>query len=341
MPRRSKFTRSAAGRTLAPLLLLLLLAFGCGKKEAAEAASPAAAETAAKPGRVALTGFPAGLGEDFSGARAHRHVAQLVAVGPRPPSSSGYQQALRLVETRLGESGWRCTRQTFLAETPAGLISFTNLLARLTPPDGGEIDWQESTAVVIGGHLDSKAFDFPFVGANDGGSSTGILIELARVLAADPAAGSQVELVFFDGEEAFRPNITPSDGLYGSKHYAGLLSRRASWPSVGIVLDIVGDPNHELHFNPESPAVFQRALEAALPAGFPTTLRRARGQIVDDHLPLQATGLPCLHLIGDFQRMDYWHRPGDTLDKVDPEMLGAVGRLTLDFLTGLPAAPAD
>lgn len=324
---------SAICRLLAPALLLLL-ALGCEREEAAPPANSAGTPAKA-PERVALEDFPAGLGERFSGPRAHQHVAQLVDIGPRPPASSGYQQALRLVATRLEESGWQCTRQAFLQETPAGLIAFTNLLARFDPGEGGEIDWEESTAVVIGGHLDSKLLSFPFVGANDGGSSTGILIELARVLATEPDAARQVELVLFDGEEAFRANITPSDGLYGSKHYAKLLSRRHSWPSVGIVLDIVGDPGFELHHNPESPAAFQQALRSALPADFPTPVRRARGQIVDDHLPLQGTGLPCLHLIGDFGRMNYWHRPGDTLDKVDPAMLGAVGRLTLDFLAEL------
>jgi hypothetical protein len=277
--------------------------------------------------RVAFETIPATLAEQFSGAKAYEHVKAIVAFGPRPPGSEGYEKSLVYAETVLAAHGWTTRRQSF---TRGGALTFTNLLARHAQ---GEADWNRSTPVLIGGHLDSKAIqEFRFIGANDGGSSTGILLELARVLSGDPAAAAKVELVLFDGEEAFGPNITPEDGLYGSKYYAHAISKRATWPSLGIVIDLVGDSRHDFLYNPEAPPAFAAAAErAAADSGL--KLRRAPGPILDDHVPLQNTGLPCLHLIGDFMNMPYWHQPGDTLEVIDPQALEQTGRTTLRFLS--------
>lgn len=282
------------------------------------------------PTRVSYEPVSATLAESFSGDRAHAHVERIVTFGPRPPASPGYEKTLAYLEQALAETGWVTTRQSFSAATPDGPVAFTNLLARHTSAP----QQPESLPVIIGGHIDSKKLPFPFIGANDGGSSTGVLLEIARVLSADSSAAARVELVFFDGEEAFRPNITANDGLYGSKYFAHSLSTRKSWPAFGIVLDIVGDPNFALFHNPETPPRFAEIVsEIAGTLEFEKGLRTAPGAIVDDHIPLQNTGLPCLHLIGDFMSMDYWHQPGDTLDKVTPGMLEKVGKLTLRFLS--------
>ena len=270
-----------------------------------------------------------GLAGQFSGEKALEQVKALVDIGPRPPGSEGYEKALVHLEAAFAQAGWTTLRQSFPLGTPKGPFTFTNLIAR---HPAGESDWNRSTPVIIGGHLDSKLIDsFKFVGANDGGSSTGVILELARVLAADPAAAAKVEFVLFDGEEAFQPNITPTDGLYGSKYYAHAISKRATWPSLGIVLDLVGDSRHGFYYNPETPASFAATVEkVAAETGLKLT--RPPGPILDDHVPLQNTGLPCLHLIGDFMNMPYWHQPGDTMEVIDAKALEQAGRTTLKFL---------
>ena len=207
----------------------------------------------------------------------------------------------------------------------------------------GEADWSRSVPVVIGGHIDGKDLQaFRFIGANDGGSSTGVIVELARVLATDPEAAGQVELVLFDGEEALLGNLTHADGLYGSKYYALELSKRSTWPAVGIVLDLVGDKNFPIQYNPDAPAGFADAVKsAAKDSGLELT--PYAGQILDDHIPLQGTKLPTLHLIGDFMRMPYWHQAGDTMEVIDPAALEQTGRTVLRFLArvkeGSPLRP--
>ncbi len=297
-------------------------------KEASE--SPAVSA-----GRLGHENIPAGLAGQFSGDRAFSHVEDILEFGPRPPASEGMAKTLAYLEETLAGFGWETTRQGFKAATPDGPVEFSNLLARhaSAPDEPASLPW------VVGGHIDSKILPEPFLGANDGGSSTGILLEMARVLSSDPSAASKVELVFFDGEEAFRPGITPTDGLYGSKYFAHALARRSSWPAAGVVLDIVGDPDHDLLFNPEAPEPFaSTVLTCAERQTFAKPFRVSPFPIIDDHVPLQNSGIPCLHVIGEFGKMNYWHTPGDTLDKVDAGMLEKVGRMTLDFLAEAPPA---
>jgi glutaminyl-peptide cyclotransferase len=318
-----------------PILLLLVLALGAGawfyvNKRGQEPEAPGSG------GRVAFTPLPALAGQ-FSGAKAYDQVKALVEIGPRPPASEGYEKALVHLEAEFAKLGWKTQRQSF-SRTPhlpgesasREKVKFTNLLAR---HGGGPVaaDWSKSVAVVIGGHLDSKVMPFPFVGANDGGSSTGVILELARVLASDAKAAGQVELVLFDGEEAILGNLTETDGLYGSKYYALELAKRTTWPSIGIVLDLVGDEEHPIQYNPDLPKHFSEPLLAAAKES-ELKLSAYPGQILDDHIPLQNGKLPTLHLIGDFQNMPYWHKEGDTLKVIDAGALEKTGRTVLGFL---------
>ena len=313
----------------APLPLLLLVLTGaatvllcCGKPKAPEA-----------PPRLTFQATPAKLAADFSGENAFKHVKAIVDLGPRPPASEGYEKTLQYLEKDFAANGWTTGRQKFTRSTPKGPIEFTNLLARHKT---GEADWTKSTPVMIGGHLDSKRMEaFQFVGANDGASSTGVILELARVLSTDPASAAKVEFVLFDGEEALLHTITPTDGLYGSKHFAREMTRRHNWPAFGIVLDLVGDDDRDFYYNPETPANFATAVETAARDSGLTKLRRAPGAILDDHVPLQEAGLPCLHLIGDFMNMPDWHQQGDTMEVIDADALKKTGRTTLRFLSSV------
>ena len=76
---------------------------------------------------------------------------------------------------------------------------------------------KSGSAIAITGHFDTKKMA-NFVGANDGASSTGILLEMAAVLAGRPRT-DDVYIVFFDGEEAVR-DWTDTDSVYGSRHLA-------------------------------------------------------------------------------------------------------------------------
>ncbi len=273
------------------------------------------------------------LASNFSGKKAFAHLKKLTALGPRPSESAGYEAALVYLEKELHALGWQSTRQKFTAETPLGEVTFTTLLARRAPDK--EPDWSGSVPYVIGSHLDTKRFsDITFLGVNDSGSSTAALLELARVLSRKPKSAAQVELVFFDGEESMEDDITNKDGLYGSKEYARQLRTRHNQPEKGIVLDLIGDPDVNILIDPTSSnKLLQATFKAVKSAGLGKRFVRSRGKIIDDHAPLQRIGgLDTQLIIGDFQKMPYWHTKNDTFQNVAPGPIREAGQVTLLIL---------
>ncbi len=301
----------------------LLLFIACSKKKDADSSAPAA-----------ITGtIPLESVSGFSGEKAYAHVEALTAFGPRPPESEAYEKSLAYLENYLTALGWKTKRQSFKGITPIGPIAFTNLLARYSPD--AEPDWTVSPPYLIGSHLDTKRFpDFQFVGANDSGSSTGVLAELARVLSTQGEPAKNIELVFFDGEEAFLENIRGRDGLYGSKYYASQLNNRSVKPRLGMVLDIVGDPKLPLLIGGDSEKnLVAHTQAAAKTLGIQNWVKAHSDSIIDDHIPLMSkANLPVLHLIGSFMDATYWHKADDTLDKITPGALENTGKLTLQVM---------
>lgn len=303
------------------LLILPLLLISCGEREETKQVKKKSVN----------------LIEEFSGAKALQEVHTLTDFGPRPPESDGYRKSLTHLEKTLGQFGWKTTRQKFEDKTPVGPVNFTNLIARFSPKN--EVDWNSSVPFVIGSHLDTKRYiSITFLGANDSGSSTGVLVELARVLTKRPDLAEQVELVFFDGEEAMLTNIDPKkDGLYGSRHYAGELGKRTKQPKYGIVLDLVGDSQVPLLIGADSDhALKQKAANAVMKLNLKGKVGMSRYSIIDDHVPLiTQANLPTLHLIGDFNQMPYWHTKKDTVENLSAEALANSGKLTLLVLLQL------
>src|SRR5213075_2294337 len=179
-------------------------------------------------------------------------------------------------------------------------------------------------------HYDTKTFDNArFVGANDGGSSTGVLVEVARVLAERPDLAKNVELVFFDGEESYVA-FTDTDGLYGSRYFAKELraENKAKQFRGGILLDMVGDKSLTITLPPDSPAELARGIFASAEAlNVRKNFTYFDRDITDDHTPLNEIGIPVIDLI-DFD-FPPWHTAEDTLDKISAESLEIVGRVAL------------
>ena len=269
----------------------------------------------------------ADLWDDYSGDRAFADVKAMVDMGPRPAASAALEQTRQYIITEVQKAGWTIEKQEFDDDTPRGKIHFCNLIARY----GGDTTTQEA---IVCSHYDTKWFEtIRFVGASDGGSSTGALIELARTLARDPGLARKVELVFFDGEEAF-VHFTDTDGLYGSRHYAAALrdSGRYKQFKFAVLWDMMGPKNLIITLPPDSPpALAKGVLTAADALKMRQHFTILQGSMYDDHVPLNRIAeIPSIDLI-DF---DYppWHTADDTLDKLAPESLKVVGAVTLYYL---------
>jgi Zn-dependent M28 family amino/carboxypeptidase len=156
------------------------------------------------------------------------------------------------------------TRQSFEDDTPRGKKTFVNLLATFGGAGGGKT----APSFLLCSHYDTKVYDsIRFVGANDGGSSNGLLIEMARVLATRPAMAAKVQLVFFDGEEAY-VNFTETDGLFGSRYFAKQLQAEGKVKQFrgGILFDMVGDKALTITLSPDSPPGLTKGIFAAAEA---------------------------------------------------------------------------
>src|SRR5437588_2902907 len=199
---------------------------------------------------------------EFSGDKALAHVQRLVDFGPRPPESDAIEKSRAYIKEQLKSFGWKVTEQQFTDSTPRGQVRFVNLIARFGPIE------KPPDLFLLSSHYDTKIFEsFRFVGANDGGSSTGLLLELARVLAKQPRVTERTEIVFFDGEEATE-NFSNTDGIYGSRHFAQELEKSGTTNSFrgGILFDMIGDRSLKVTLPPNSPPNIARDIFASAEA---------------------------------------------------------------------------
>jgi len=266
--------------------------------------------------------------EEFSGEKAFAHVQRLVDFGPHPAGSNAIEKARGYIEEQLRHSGWQVTRQAFTEDTRRGKIEFVNLIARFSG-DGNAAP----PSFLLCSHYDTKLFEaIRFVGANDGGSSTGLLLELVRVIGQHPNLARNIELVFFDGEEAYE-NFSGTDGLHGSRYFARQLQSGGTKQfRAGILFDMVGDRSLGITLPADSPAALARDIFAAAEAlklrNYFSYLDR---DLIDDHAPLNAIGIPTIDII-DFD-YPWWHTADDTIDKISAQSLQIVGSVALYYLS--------
>jgi glutaminyl-peptide cyclotransferase len=265
-------------------------------------------------------------------------VRALVALGPRDAGTPGAERAALHIRDRLAAAGVAAEIDAFADATPAGEATFRNVI--------GRIPGQGRGLIVLGSHYDTKSGIENFEGANDSGSSSGVLIEMARVFARGPAGGPEIQLVFFDGEEA-RVHYAANDGLHGSRRHATRLVREGRAEEVlgVIVLDMIGDRDLDISLPRNgTPALMTRVFDAAREEGARAKFSLHPNSIGDDHEPFLLLGMPAVDLI-DFRfgsapgLNDYWHTPADTLDKISEESLGIAGRVAIRVVNGLVAAP--
>lgn len=271
----------------------------------------------------------------FDGARALHEAGQLVAIGPRPSGSPGAERTSLHLQKRLQSLGVPAELEVFTNDTPRGRMVFRNVV--------GELPGATSNLVVLGSHYDTKSGILDFVGANDSASSSGALLELARVLAAAPQRPWAVQFCFFDGEECMQ-SYDANDGLHGSRHRAAQLVRTGRAPRVKavIILDMVGDRDLSVTLPRNgTPALLAGVLEASYGENARDKFRLHPYAVGDDHVPFLEAGMPAVDIIDfDFGSApglnDYWHTSADTMDKLSADSLQIVGRTTLRTLNALP-----
>jgi glutaminyl-peptide cyclotransferase len=268
--------------------------------------------------------------ETFSGSRAYDHLRQVVSFGPRPSGSPAIEQTRGYLTKQLEAAGIAVVRQEFDARTPMGQIHMVNLIATIP---GARKD-----RIAIAGHYDTKLFrEFRFVGANDGGSSTALLVELARALKARQNAFT-IEVIFFDGEEATLPVWAGTDHTYGSQYYVDTAKRDGTLSSLKalVLVDMIAERSPRfVRESKSTPWLTDAVWSTARRLGYGANFVDESVPIEDDHIPFLQAGVPATDIID----LDYpaWHTPEDTLDQTSARGLEIVGNVVMGALSPIEA----
>jgi Zn-dependent M28 family amino/carboxypeptidase len=293
-----------------------------------------AAAAAALFGIAAGAARPGSIPAKFSGQSAYDYTKAVVSLGPRPAGSQPHVATELYIESQIKLHNAELLTDVFTTQTPAGKLGMKNIIARLRGGTG--------RAIVFSGHYDTKKMP-GFWGANDGGSSTGFLIELMRVLAKQRHP-DDIYLVWFDGEEAFK-QWSAQDSVYGSRHLEEKWARDGTLSRVEAMfnVDMIGDKDLGIVEEANSSQSLTKLVwDTARALGLGRYFLNEPTPIEDDHLPFVQAGINAIDLI-DFDygpRNSFWHTPKDVMDKLSPHSFQVVGDVLLAVLRKLEATPA-
>ncbi len=290
-------------------------------------AKPAAAAEVSTATSAPTTSAPAQTAPQINSTRAFQYVKEYVAIGSRPPGSPGHAKAEQYIKSHL--AGDNIEVDSFTAKTPVGEFPIHNIIVKFPGKKDG--------IIVVAGHYETN-YPLPkeFVGANDGGSTTGLLLELANQFRGKQLDGYSIWLLWTDGEEAF-VKWSDKDSLYGTKHLA------AKWQQDGtakkikafILLDMIGDADLDIQRDTNStPWLSDLVYQAATTLGYQSHFFQQSVAIEDDHIPFAKIGVPVVDIIDiDYGYANaYHHTTQDTLDKLSPKSLEIVGDVTLQTI---------
>jgi glutaminyl-peptide cyclotransferase len=271
--------------------------------------------------------------QHFRGEQALEITRQFVSIGPRWCGSPGHAKAEDFLRNTFKHD--QLEEDTFTANTPIGPVPMRNFIVRFPGKKDG--------VIVLTTHYETNypLRNIGFVGANDGGSTTGLLIEIANEIRGRMQEGYSVWLVFFDGEEAIE-QWRDSDHTYGSRHLA------AKWGADGtlkrikamLLADMLGDKDLDVQRETQSTPWLQEIVSrAARNTGHAKYFFAQSERVEDDHMAFLERGVPAIDVIDlDYgphtqQQPDGFHHTAqDTMDKISAKSLSIVGDVFLESI---------
>jgi glutaminyl-peptide cyclotransferase len=282
---------------------------------------------------LAVPASATSLHDAFSPQQAYAYCAEIAGFGERWPGSPGHTETENLIRRVLAKDGAQIEPDEFVATTPVGPIPVHNIIGKFNI--NGD---PKQRIFILTGHYDTLIKP-GFIGANDGASSTAILLAFADALARQKPA-MQVWLVWIDLEEAVHV-FDGQDGLYGSRHLAQKLVAEGEISRIRglFLLDMIGYKNLSVARETGSSRSLQNYIaQAANRLGYTQYFFRYEANITDDHESFIQVGVPAVDVVdAEYGRMgtgldsmgEFHHSNADTMDKVSQHSFEVVGRTIL------------
>jgi glutaminyl-peptide cyclotransferase len=321
--------------------LVAAMALGCNSGQSASSGN-GNANAGQPPFMSAVAGPPPNAADEapaaektggFDGKRAYEQVVKQLSYGPRTAGSPALAKLQDYLVSELKSYGCAVDTDSFSADTPAGRLPMKNILAK--------IPGQKPGIILLGTHYDTKRLE-NFVGADDAGSSTGVMLEMARLLCAQKqSAKYAVWIAFFDGEEAVNREWKDPDNRYGSRQMAAKFAVDGDLPKIKafILADLVGGRNPHFKRDGESTKWLKDMVwSEAEKLGYGNVFVKETTDFGgDDHYSFTARHVPSADIMDlDVQNdVPYWHTPQDTIDKISPKTLAIVGHTILESVNEL------
>jgi glutaminyl-peptide cyclotransferase len=317
-------------------LMCLLSLVACSKQKEAAASASTESNTSAPVSVELPAASDAGPAPSFDSTRAMQYVKEIVAFGPRSVGSANHKKVEDYIHAHLRDD--TVEDDFFIADTPEGKLPVHNIIAKYPGTRDG--------IIVIASHYDTNypLRNTAYVGANDGGSSSALLLELANQLRGKKPDGYSVWLVWDDAEEAIQLPWTDTNSVYGVRHLVDKWQGDGTLKSIKAFLleDMIGDADLNIEREENStPWLEEMIYHAAKRLGYQSHFFRRTVPMEDDHKPFMEHGVPSADLI-DFDygyNNVFWHTTQDTADKLSPKSLQIVGEVTLETVGMLDKKP--
>jgi glutaminyl-peptide cyclotransferase len=311
----------------AAFLILVVALFACSRSKSAAASK--ASESAAQP--VAASELPPNTGAPpaFNANRAMQYLKEIVALGPRPIGSANHRKVENYILAHL--KGDDVEQDSFDIHPTEGAFPVRNIIAKFRGTRDG--------IIVVASHYDTNwpLRDTSYIGANDGASSSALLLEIANQLRGKKLEGFSIWLLWDDAEESMKLPWDDPESLYGVRHLA------EKWQSDGtlkkikafLLEDMIGDADLNIeHDSNSTPWLEDLIFKAATQLGYQSHFFARTMGVTDDHIPFVQRGVPSADLIDfDYGYNDVFHHTtDDTVDKLSPKSLEIVGAVTLETI---------
>ncbi len=309
------------------LLMLVVALFACSKsKNAAAASAPSAAAPAQ---HMDASNLPPDDSPPpaFNANRAMQYLKEIVALGPRPLGSANHKKVENYILAHL--KGVAVEQDSFEIHPTEGTFPVRNIIAKFPGARDG--------VIVIASHYDTNwpLRNTSYIGANDGASSSALLLEIANQLRGKKLNGYSIWLLWDDAEESMKLPWDDPESLYGVRHLAEKWQNDGTLKKIKafILEDMVGDADLNIeHDTNSTPWLEDLILNAATRMGYQSHFFARSMPVTDDHMPFVQRGVPSADLIDfDYGYNDVFHHTtDDTVDKLSPKSLEIVGTVTLE-----------